>query len=83
MPRRLISTLALVLAATGIPVATAGSAQAIPACKAGYQCTQTYYTTIDHEVAVGGTTRFCDGSTDSWGVHGRYTVVTQAKCSDG
>ena len=83
MSRRLISTPALVLAATGIPLATTGSAQAIPACKAGYQCTQTYYNTIDHETAVGGLTKFCDGSTDMWGVRGRYTVVTQAQCSDG
>lgn len=80
MTRRLVSTLALVLATTGIPLVAAGSAQAIPACKASYQCTRTYYATADRELPVGGVTNFCDGSIDSWGKTSRYIEVTQAKC---
>ena len=82
MTRRLVSALALVLAATGIPLAAAGSAQAIPACKSGYQCTRTYYATVGAEEPIGGWTRFCDGSTDTWGTTSGHVVVTQARCQE-
>ncbi|WNV86252.1 DUF6289 family protein [Umezawaea sp. Da 62-37] len=82
MTRRLVTALALVLATAGVPLVSAGSAQAIPACKAGYQCTTTYYASVDHELPVGGTTKFCDGSVDTWGSTSRYPVVTQAKCGN-
>ena len=82
MTRRLASALALVLAATGIPLVATGSAQAIPMCKSGYQCTRTYYATPGAEFPVGGWTRFCDGSTDTWGTTKGYIVVTQVRCQE-
>jgi uncharacterized protein DUF6289 len=80
MTRRLVTTLALVLATAGVPVVAAGPAQAIPACRIGYQCTRTYYATAARDLEVGGSTTFCDGSGDSWGTMTRYIEVTQAKC---
>ncbi len=80
MPRRLVSTLALVLAAACLPALSPATAQAIPICKANHQCTHTYYATADRELPIGGWTRFCDNSVDSWGSTSRYIEVTQARC---
>jgi hypothetical protein len=77
MVRRVV---ALVSAVVAVPIIVAVPAQSIPACKAGYQCTRTYYTDQTHDVAVGGSTRFCDGTIDEWGTTTRYQVTTQAQC---
>lgn len=70
----------LVSALVVAPLLTAAPAQSIPHCKAGYQCSRTYYTDNTHEEPVGGFTLFCDGSTDEWGVTTRFQVTTQAQC---
>ncbi|PRY32458.1 DUF6289 family protein [Umezawaea tangerina] len=80
MTRRLATALSLVLATAVVPLVSAGTAQALPACKSGYQCTTTFYSSADRELPVGGTTRFCDGTVDTWGSFTRYATVTQAKC---
>jgi len=80
MPRRLVRALALVFAAATISALAPAAAQAIPACKANYQCTHTYYATADRDLPIGGWTRFCDNTVDSWGSSSRYIEVTQARC---
>lgn len=82
MIRRVVSTAALVSALAAAPLLVAGPAQAIPMCKAGYQCDRVWYTDATHEVPVGGYTRFCDGSTISWGQTTSYQVTTQVRCPD-
>lgn len=81
MIRRIVSTAALV-SALAAPLLVAAPAQAIPACKAGYQCDRVYYTDATHDVVVGGFTRFCDGSTITWGDTSSFQVTTQSRCQD-
>ncbi|MGW4466254.1 DUF6289 family protein [Micromonospora sp. NBC_01796] len=69
-------------AATAIIVGPATPAQAIPHCRAGYQCSYVYYSAADHETVVGGRTIFCDGSSDSFGVTSRYLEFGTAQCPD-
>jgi hypothetical protein len=38
------------------------------------------YTDSTHEDVVGGFTRFCDGSTITWGTTTSFQVTTQALC---
>jgi len=80
MIRRVVSTAALASALVAAPLLVAAPASAIPACKAGYQCDRVYYTDATHEEPVGGFTRFCDGSTISWGTTTSFQVTTQARC---
>lgn len=79
MIRRSLSLVA-VASAVAAAVLTAAPAQAIPACKAGYQCSRTYYADSAWTIPVGGYTRFCDGTTDQWGETSRYVETTQAQC---
>ena len=79
MIRRFL-TAAAVASAVATAVLSAAPAQAIPACKAGHQCTRTYYADSAWTVAVGGFTKFCDGTTDQWGQTSRYVETTQAQC---
>ncbi|QFZ20746.1 hypothetical protein EKG83_28090 [Saccharothrix syringae] len=72
-----VAVLASTLAAVGL---SGAPAQAIPACKAGYQCSRTYYADSAWTVVVGGFTRFCDGSLDQWGETTRYVETTQVQC---
>jgi hypothetical protein len=78
----MIRRVALVSALAVAPLLTAAPAQAIPHCKAGYQCDRAYYTDRTHEVLVGGITHFCDGSTTQWGQTTSFQVTTQVKCPD-
>jgi hypothetical protein len=80
MIRRVASTAALVFALVGTSILAATPAQAIPVCKAGFQCDRVYYTNATHDVPVVGFTRFCDGSTISWGTTTSFQVTTQAQC---
>lgn len=80
MVRRVVSAIALVSAMVTVPILAAVPAQSIPVCKAGYQCSRTYYADSTHETVVGGFTRFCDGTTDAWGDTSAYQVTTQAAC---
>jgi len=80
MIRQVFRTAALVSALVAAPLFVAAPAQAIPACKAGYQCDRVYFTDSTHEDAVGGFTRFCDGSTITWGITTSFQVTTQALC---
>jgi hypothetical protein len=73
---------ALVSALAVAPLLFAAPAQAIPHCKAGYQCDRVWYTDATHELPVGGYTRFCDGSTITWGQTTSYQVTTQVRCPD-
>ena len=81
MIRRVLRTAALVSTLVAAPLLVSTQAQAIPACKAGYQCDRVYYTDRTHEEVVGGFTLFCDGSTISWGTTTSFQVTTQAQCS--
>lgn len=81
MIRRAVGTAALVSALAAVPLLAAAPAQAIPACKAGYQCSRTYYSDRTHELPVGGMTRFCDGTVDTWGTTTSFADATQAPCS--
>ncbi|MEV0679028.1 DUF6289 family protein [Actinosynnema sp. NPDC050436] len=81
MIRRTIGSAVLVSALTAASLLTAVPAQAIPMCKAGYQCSRTYYSTNAHTSVVGGFTRFCDGSTDTWGQTTRFVLTHQAECN--
>jgi Family of unknown function (DUF6289) len=80
--RKLMSTVVLVGALATTPVLLATPAQSIPACKVGYQCSRTYYESSTSDVVVGGFTRFCDGTTDSWGTTTPYQVTTQSPCGN-
>jgi len=80
MIRRVISTAALVSAMAAVPLLAAAPAQSIPVCKAGYQCSRTYYADNTYDDAVGGYTRFCDGTTDEWGTTTPYQITSQAPC---
>ncbi|RKR92052.1 hypothetical protein BDK92_6484 [Micromonospora pisi] len=88
MPRRklmLRRTFAMVAAAAGVATALVGPAspaQAIPVCKAGYQCTYIYYSSATFETVVGGRTRFCDGTTDSFGITTRWLELASAQCPE-
>jgi hypothetical protein len=80
MFRQAVRTVTLVATLVAGPLLVSAQAQAIPACRAGYQCDRTYYTDVTHEEPVGGVTYFCDGSTISWGETTRFQVTTQAPC---
>ncbi len=80
MIRRMFSAAVLTSALAVVPLLAAVPAQSIPVCKAGYQCTRTYYTDQSHEVPVGGMTKFCDGTVDQWGQTTPYVETTQAQC---
>ena len=78
----MVRRVALLVSALVIaPLITAVPAQSIPKCLAGYQCTRTYYTDNTYETPVGGFTRFCDGTTDTWGITTTYVETTQAQCN--
>jgi Family of unknown function (DUF6289) len=80
MIRRIASTAMLMSALVVASTLVASPAQAIPVCKSGFECDRVYYTDATHDVPVGGFTRFCDGSTTSWGTTTRFQVTTQAEC---
>lgn len=80
MIRQVVRTAALVLTLVAATLFVSAPAQAIPACRAGYQCDRVYYTDRTHEDPVGGFTLFCDGSTISWGTTTSFQVTTQAQC---
>lgn len=67
-------------AATAIIFGPATPAQAIPHCRAGYQCSYFYYSSADYEDVVGGRTIFCDGTSDTFGVTTRYLEFVTAQC---
>lgn len=71
----------LVSALVVAPLLTAAPAQSIPKCLSGYQCSRTYYADNTHDTVVGGYTRFCDGSTDEWGVTTSHVETHQAQCN--
>lgn len=80
MIRRVVRTAAIVSTLVAGPLLVGVQADAIPACKAGYQCDRVYYTDRTHEEPVGGLTWFCDGSIISWGTTTAFQVTTQAQC---
>jgi hypothetical protein len=82
MIRHVVRAATLVSVLIAAPLLVGAQAQAIPACKAGYQCDRVYYTDRTHEEPVGGFTSFCDGSTISWGTTTAFQVTTQAQCSN-
>ncbi|MFI6761636.1 DUF6289 family protein [Micromonospora sp. NPDC050417] len=63
-------------------VGPASPAQAIPVCKSGYQCTYTYYSSATFETVVGGRTKFCDGTVDSFGTTTRWLEMVSAQCPE-
>lgn len=80
MIRRVVSTATLVSALVAAPLLVAGPAAAIPICKAGYQCDRFYYDNAAHDDVVGGFTRFCDGTTTTWGQTTIYVETIQSQC---
>jgi hypothetical protein len=80
MLRNVLLAAALLAGTTATMAVSAGPAVSIPICKANYQCTTTYYADVQHTQVNGGITRFCDGTTDSFGRLTGYAVVTQAPC---
>jgi hypothetical protein len=82
MIRRVISTAALASAMVAVPLVAAAPAQSIPVCKSGYQCSRTYYSDNTYDDVVGGYTRFCDGTSNSWGETTPYQTTSQSPCPD-
>ncbi|GAB3137329.1 hypothetical protein GCM10027290_02880 [Micromonospora sonneratiae] len=80
--RRRVAVAATVGAGLAVMLGPVTPAQAIPSCKYGYQCTYTYYSSASMETVVGGHTRFCDGTTDTFGTTSRWLQFTTAKCND-
>lgn len=78
--RRAFSAAVLTTTMAAVPLLVAAPAESIPVCKAGYQCTRTYYTDRTYETPVGGMTKFCDGTVDQWGTTTSYVETTQAQC---
>ena len=77
----MIRRLALLVSAVAIaPLLTFVPAEAIPQCLAGYQCSRTYYADNTHGQIVGGYTRFCDGTTDTWGRTTGFVGTSQVPC---
>ena len=70
------------LAAAGLaPVISASPANAIPVCRAGYQCTYTYYATITRTPPpIGGLSIYCNGTSYSWGKVSGYFDFSSAEC---
>ncbi|CCH30885.1 DUF6289 family protein [Actinosynnema sp. NPDC047251] len=81
MIRRTIGSAVLVTALSAAALLAAAPAQAIPVCKAGYQCDRIYYEDNTRTTVVGGSTKFCDGSTENWGRTSRYVATHQAQCN--
>ena len=80
MIRRVVSAAVLATTLAAIPLVAAAPAQSIPVCKAGYECTRTYYADNSYDLAVGGMTKFCDGTVNQWGRTTIYVETTQAPC---
>ncbi|WP_329109581.1 DUF6289 family protein [Micromonospora sp. NBC_01699] len=79
--RRSLAMLAVTAGtATAVIFAPASPAQAIPYCRAGYQCSYFYYSSNTFEDVVGGRTIFCDGSSDTFGVTSRWLRFLDAEC---
>ena len=77
----MVRRVAVLVSALAIaPFLTAAPAQSIPHCKAGYQCSRTYYSDNTYETPVGGWTRFCEGYVDEWGTTTPYQITNQVQC---
>jgi len=77
----MIRRLALLVTAVALaPLLSVAQADALPVCLAGYQCSRTYYADSTSSQIVGGWTKFCDGTTDTWGTTTRYVSTSQVPC---
>ena len=84
MIRRRTIALAVMIgtaAAVAVP-ATAPTAQAIPSCKAGYQCIDWYYSNAQYTTLVGSTYMYCNGTTSTIGEITGYVRVENDLCGD-
>jgi len=80
--RTIYAAIAASAIATSFAVAAATPAMAIPACRAGYQCTYTWYTDAGKTTVSGGMTSFCDGTLDRFGTQTSYLTFSTAQCND-
>jgi|HubBroStandDraft_2_1064218.scaffolds.fasta_scaffold1664724_1 hypothetical protein len=81
--RRTIVAAALVstAAAFAVPVVVAVPAQALPICKADYQCIHWYYSSSTYTTLVGSTYLYCNGTSSTVGeVTGFVRVENDGPC---
>jgi len=80
--RRTIVFAALIGTATAFAVpVVATPAQAIPICKADYQCIDWYYSSSTYTTLVGSTYHFCNGTSSTIGqVTGYIRVENDGPC---
>jgi hypothetical protein len=78
MVRRLALVSAAVLGFTALLPAT--SVQAIPKCRAGYNCLYQWYADPAHDTFVGFMSIDCEGDVESSGERSRYLDFTESPC---
>ncbi|MBN6050336.1 hypothetical protein JYK22_00210, partial [Nonomuraea sp. RK-328] len=78
MIRRVLAVAAIATAALAtVPT----SAQALPACRAGYMCNTQYFSDAARTNLVGVKTEFCNGEVSTWGRVTRYITWSTSPCN--
>jgi hypothetical protein len=71
-------------AASLAPMFAASPANAIPICRAGYECSYVYYATITRTPPpIGYVYLFCNGTSSTWGKTSAYFTFSESQCGSG